>query len=163
MVELEDFKYSGTNITALRLVNPESPIVQQVMPFPIHQKNFPHFDFFPMVRLIENKIKFTQVLDKIYKKKLYKSINLCTSVKQFIHKSFTSIIQVRSYKQAVSQYIIRIFLTYKKISHAFNIFLMLIYLGGSRMDPGGDLVQSSYPFWGQNYKGKKKCSPLIKK
>ena len=30
MVELEDFKYGGTNITALRLVNPDSELVQQV-------------------------------------------------------------------------------------------------------------------------------------
>jgi len=31
MVELEDFKYGGTNITAYRMVNPDSPLVQQVV------------------------------------------------------------------------------------------------------------------------------------
>ena len=30
MVELEDFKYGGTNITAFRLVNPDSELVQSV-------------------------------------------------------------------------------------------------------------------------------------
>ncbi len=30
MVEMEDFKYGGTNITAFRLVDPGSELVQQV-------------------------------------------------------------------------------------------------------------------------------------
>ena len=32
MVEMEDFKYGGTNITAFRLVDPGSELVQQVRP-----------------------------------------------------------------------------------------------------------------------------------
>ena len=31
MVEMEDFKYGGTNITAFRLVNPSSELVQGVI------------------------------------------------------------------------------------------------------------------------------------
>ena len=31
MVELEDFKYGGTNITAFRLVDPNDELVQVVM------------------------------------------------------------------------------------------------------------------------------------
>jgi hypothetical protein len=31
MVEMEDFKYGGTNITAYRLVDPGSELVQQVL------------------------------------------------------------------------------------------------------------------------------------
>lgn len=30
-VELEDFRHGGTNITCLRLVDPENPLVQRVM------------------------------------------------------------------------------------------------------------------------------------
>jgi len=37
MVEMEDFKYGGTNITAFRLVNPSSELVQGVI---IHRKYF---------------------------------------------------------------------------------------------------------------------------
>jgi hypothetical protein len=33
MVEMEDFKYGGTNITAFRLVDPASELVQQVKTF----------------------------------------------------------------------------------------------------------------------------------
>jgi hypothetical protein len=33
MVEMEDFKYGGTNITAFRLVDPGSELVQQVFIF----------------------------------------------------------------------------------------------------------------------------------
>lgn len=30
-IDLEEFKYGGTNITAFRLVDPDSPIVQQTV------------------------------------------------------------------------------------------------------------------------------------
>jgi ionotropic glutamate receptor len=31
LVDLEDFRYGGTNITAFRLVDPNNPLVQEVV------------------------------------------------------------------------------------------------------------------------------------
>jgi hypothetical protein len=40
MVEMEDFKYGGTNITAYRLVDPGSELVQQVLLVPYIDTTF---------------------------------------------------------------------------------------------------------------------------
>ena len=47
MVDLEDFKYTGTNITAMRMVDPNSEMIQQVLYCPsfAHTRNKQRIDY----------------------------------------------------------------------------------------------------------------------